>query len=101
MYIHIATDTSYDDYSCSIPVSVNKTLLRKILPVAILAFRSPNQVPDFSFCRWIAGHGLAEKDCFCSQTLVGSLIFLCHDICSCIRHTPRDTRCKVQATSGL
>ena len=32
--------------------------------------RSPNQGLDCSFCLWIAGHGLAEKECFCSRTPV-------------------------------
>ena len=31
--------------------------------LGISAFRSPNQGLDCSFCRWITGHGLAEKEC--------------------------------------
>ena len=41
-----------------------KTLLRKIIHTGISAVRSPNQGLDCSFCRWIAGHGLAEKERF-------------------------------------
>ena len=46
-----------------LPASVKKTLLRKTIHVEILAFRASNQGLDCSFCRWVAGHGLAEKNC--------------------------------------
>ena len=34
----------------------------KVIQIGILAFRPPNQGLDCSFCRWIAGHGLAQKE---------------------------------------
>ena len=48
--------------SPQIPVSVKKTLLRKIIDIGILAFRAPNQRLDCSFCCRVAGRGLAEKE---------------------------------------
>ena len=40
-------------------MSVNKTVLRKVLDLGILAFRRPSQGLYCSFCCWITGHGLA------------------------------------------
>ena len=37
--------------------------LWKIVDTEMLALRTPNQGLDCSFCRWVAGHGLAEKEC--------------------------------------
>ena len=41
-----------------------KTLLRKVINLGILAFRAPNRGLESSFCRWVAGQGLAEKGYF-------------------------------------
>ena len=46
-----------------IPVSVKKTLLRKMIGMGTLAFRAPNQGLESSFCRWVAGQRLAWKEC--------------------------------------
>ena len=51
-----------------IPVSVQKTLLRKIIHIGILVFRSPNQGLESSFCCWTAGQGLAQKERFLTDT---------------------------------
>ena len=51
-----------------VPVSVKQTFLQKIIHIGILAFRSPNQKLESSFCRWIAGHGLAQKKCLFTDT---------------------------------
>ena len=37
------------------------------------AFRAPNQELDTSFCCWIAGQRLAEKDCFFTDTGIVAL----------------------------
>ena len=47
-----------------------KTLLRKMIHTGTSAFGAPNQGLESSFCCWTAGQGLAQKECFCSQTPV-------------------------------
>ena len=34
----------------------------------VLAFRTPNQGLEIRFCCWIAGQGLAQKECFFTDT---------------------------------
>ena len=60
-------------YLSNTGVCERKTHLRKIIRVGTLAFISPNP----GFCRWIAGHGLAEKD-FIFHRLRCGLISSCH-----------------------
>ena len=62
--------TSYTTYPsfCVMPVSVKKTLLRRIIPFGNLAWKTPNQGLERRFCCSFAGQRLAQKGRFFTDT---------------------------------
>ena len=52
----------------SLPVSVKKTLLRKIIHIELLAARATHQGLESSFFCWASWPRLAAQECFFTDT---------------------------------
>ena len=71
-------------WQLDLPVSGEKTLLRRRRPLGTLDLKTPNQGLESSFCRCVAGQGLAQNECFVTDAGRGDRFLGCGSFAVCV-----------------